>query len=97
MTDSNLHPVFQNILDSQLSIHSVVGSNTWGASFQKIIANTSEARLHMLGTWWNIYDFELDAGLLRLDIMGQLEVHHMSECERIEMDGVEYKLEDVCE
>lgn len=23
MTDSNLHPVFKNILDSQLSIHSV--------------------------------------------------------------------------
>jgi len=26
MKDSNLHPVFKDILDSQLSIHSVVGS-----------------------------------------------------------------------
>ena len=28
MTDSNLHPVFQEILDSQLSIHSVGGSSS---------------------------------------------------------------------
>ena len=71
MTDS------KNILDSQLSIHSVVGSNTWGASFQKVIAKTSEARLHMLGTWWNIHDFELDAGLFRLDIMGKPQFHNV--------------------
>ena len=28
MTDSNLHPVFQEILDSQLSIHSVSSSSS---------------------------------------------------------------------
>ena len=28
MTDSNLHPVFKGILDSQLSIHSVSGSSS---------------------------------------------------------------------
>lgn len=28
MKDSNLHPVFKNILDSQLSIHSVSGSSS---------------------------------------------------------------------
>ena len=79
------------------TIDSVVGGNTWGANFQKIIAKTSEARVHLLDSWWNIYDFELDCGLFRLDVMGKLEVHHMVDCDRIEMDGVEYTLEDVYE
>tara|TARA_R110002096_G_scaffold217142_2_gene405164 strand:+ start:1808 stop:2083 length:276 start_codon:yes stop_codon:yes gene_type:complete len=79
------------------TIDSFVGSNTWGAKFQKIIAKTSEARVHLLGAWWNINDFELDCGLFRLDVMGMLEVHHMVDCERIEMDGVEYTIEDVYE
>ena len=35
--------------------------------------------------------------ILRIDVMGRLEAHHMEDCERIEMDGVEYRLEDVYE
>ena len=79
------------------NIDSVADSNTWGSNFQQIIAKTSEARVQLLGSWWNIYDFELDCGLFRIDVMGKLEVHHMVDCERIEMDGVEYTLEDVYE
>ena len=80
-----------------LPIFDVIGSNTWGASFQKIIEKTSEAQIYLLNTWWPIHDFELDSGLLRIDVMGKLEVKHMSDCERIKMDNVEYKLEDVYE
>jgi hypothetical protein len=81
----------------QCDIPSVVGSNTWGANFQKVILMTSEARIYLLGTWWPIHDFELDCGLLRIDVMGKLETYHKSDCDRIEMDGVEYTLEDVYE
>ena len=76
-------------------MNKIKNRNTWGVNFSNIISNYSEAKILLSGTWWNIYDFELDCGLLRIDVMGKLDVFHMSDCEDIIVDGVLYKLEDV--
>ncbi len=70
---------------------------TWGENFQKVIAGASEAQLQVHGIWWPINDFELDCGLLRIDVMGKLQVKHMSDCEYIKVDGTQYTLDDVYE
>ncbi len=80
-----------------MSKSDTINIDTWGVNFQKVIMATTEARVRLLGMWWHIYDFELDCGIFRVDAMGMLEVHHMVDCEQIEMDGVEYALDDVYE
>jgi hypothetical protein len=49
----------------------------------------------MLGSWWHICEFELDCGLFRLDVMGRTEVHHYDDLDKIEVDGIEYTLDDI--
>lgn len=78
------------------TIDRVVGS-TWGDKFQAIITKTCESQIYLHGEWWPICEFELDCGLLKIDVMGKTDVYHMSDCEQIRMDGVEYELEDVYE
>lgn len=73
----------------------VISSINWGENFQKIISKCSEARAYMLGSWWNICEFELDCGLFRLDVMGMTELHHYDDLDKIEVDGIVYELEEI--
>ena len=34
---------------------------------------------------WPVYDFEIETGLLRIDVMGKLEVWHMSDCKEVQV------------
>lgn len=73
----------------------VISSINWGENFQKIILKCSEARAFMLGSWWHICEFELDCGLFRIDVMERTEVHHYDDLDKIEVDGIEYTLDDI--
>jgi len=70
-------------------------TNNWGVKFQEIISKCSEARVFMLGSWWNICEFELDCGLFKLDVIGKTELHHLLDADKFEVDGVEYEFEQV--
>lgn len=78
-----------------LSQATVISSINWGVNFQKIISKCSEARAFMLGSWWHICEFELECGLFRLDVMGRTELHHYDDLDKIEVDGIEYTLDDI--
>ncbi len=67
----------------------------FGENFQKIISNCSEARIYMIGSWWNVCEFELDCSLVRIDVMDRFECYHISDFDKIEIDGIEYNMDDI--
>jgi hypothetical protein len=47
------------------------------------------------GTWWPVYDIEVQTGLLRLDICGKLQVNHIGEVSRFkDADSNEHATDD---
>lgn len=67
----------------------------WGNTFEKIISKCSEAEVYMHNSWWNIYEFELDSGLFKIDVIGQTQICHCDDIMRIKVDGIEYSLDDI--
>jgi hypothetical protein len=48
-----------------------------------------------LGTWWPVYDIEVQTGLLRIDVCGKLDVLHMDDVMKFkDDDGTEYDCDD---
>ena len=77
---------------------SAADCSTWGDKFTRVIVNTQESMVKHLGSWWHVHDFELDCGLLRIDVMGKLDVLHMSDCfNGVIMDGKLYEQDDLYE
>ena len=67
----------------------------WCKEFENIISKCSEAKGYMNKMWWNICEFELDCGLIRLDIMGKTQLNHLEDFDKIEVDGVVYEMEQI--
>lgn len=76
---------------------STSSGSTWGPIFKEKISQAGEAFVKGWGKClgWPVNDFELDCGLLRIDVMGKLEVWHMSDCKEITMNGETFDNDDL--
>jgi hypothetical protein len=47
------------------------------------------------GTWWPVYDIEVQTGLLRIDVCGKLQIMHIDDVMKFKDDGgTEYSCDD---
>jgi hypothetical protein len=47
------------------------------------------------GWWWPVHDIDVETGLLRIDVVGKLDVHHFGGMLKLrDANGVEYNTDD---